>query len=328
MSRIGVVVPFFQRTPGLLARTLQSIVTQRTDSELIVVVVDDASPVPPEPELIGLPAFRGEIVLRHQPNAGPGAARNAALDALGDSVDYISFLDPDDVWAQGHLERAEHAMAAGAEFYFADFQRPDKAQTEFQLHGFIGRFAQPVAGYPDIVEHTGDLIDTLLRFHVGTGTVVYDHHKFADLRFPTDYRNAHEDTLFWLAIARRARRVMVSEVCVLQCDVGVSVYAGAGWGSPLELCRLRDEVAFFTQVMAAYPLGAALHALMVQRRAANRADAARAIVHQATHGFPGWGCVRRYLAVDPAVLMLVPGTVARGVWQRVERRRVPPGAVG
>src|SRR5665213_4462917 len=270
MSRIGVVVPFFQRTPGLLARTMQSIVTQRTDSELIVVVVDDASPMPPEPELIGLPPFRGEIVLHHQPNAGPGAARNTALDVLRGRVDYISFLDPDDVWMQGHLERAEHAMAAGAAFYFADFQRPDKAQTEFQRHGFTGRFTRQVVGQPEILEHTGSLIDTLLRFHVGTGTVVYDQNKFAGLRFPPDYRNAHEDTLFWLAIARRARRVMFSEVCVLQCDVGVSVYAGAGWGSPLELCRLRDEVAFFEQVMAEYPLSAALHALMMERRAANR----------------------------------------------------------
>ena len=48
MSRIGIVVPYYQRTPGLLERTMRSIVTQRTDSELVVVLVDDASPIPPD----------------------------------------------------------------------------------------------------------------------------------------------------------------------------------------------------------------------------------------------------------------------------------------
>jgi succinoglycan biosynthesis protein ExoW len=311
MSRIGVVIPFFQRTPGLLARTLQSIVTQRTDSELMVVLVDDASPFPPDQALAGLPPFHGEVVLRRQPNAGPAAARNTGLETLHGQVDHVAFLDSDDVWAPGHLERAERALAAGADFYFADFQRPGRTQTEFQRHGLTGRFTQTVAGCPDILEHTGDLIDTLLRFHIGTGTVVYNHAKFADLRFPTDYRNAHEDTLLWLAIARRAQRVMLSEACIMRCDVGVNVYAGAGWGKPQELCRLRDEVAFFAQVIAEYPLTAPLQALMQERRAANRADAARAIVHQATHGFSGWACLRRYLAMDPAILLLLPGTIGR-----------------
>ncbi len=317
MSRIGVIVPFYQRTPGLLARTMQSIVTQRVDSELLVVLVDDTSPVPPEPELAGLPAFRGEIVARRQPNAGPGAARNTGLEMLHGQVDHVAFLDSDDVWAPGHLERAERALAAGAEFYFADYRRANMAQTEFQRHGLIGRFTQPVPGSPDILEHTGDLIDTLLRFHIGTGTVVYDHRKFADLRFPTDYRNAHEDTLMWLAIARRARCVMFSEACVMQCDVGVNVYAASGWGSPQELCGLRDEVAFCAQVMAECPLSPALLALMRQRRAGNRADAARTLVHQAARGFPGWACARRYLAEDPSVLLLVPGTVVRALAKRL-----------
>jgi hypothetical protein len=117
---------------------------------------------------------------------------------------------------------------------------------------------------------------------------------------------------------------MFSEVCVMQCDVGVNVYAGSGWGSPQALCRWRDEVAFCAQVLAEYELGAALRALMVQRRAANRVGAARALVHQAAHGFPGWRCVRRYLADDPGVLLLVPRVVARTAWRRGRGERANP----
>jgi succinoglycan biosynthesis protein ExoW len=316
VTRIGVVVPFYQRTPGLLAQTVRSIVEQCTTAELLIVVVDDASPIPAEPELAGLPAFRGEISLIRQANAGPGAARNTALDALDGKVDLMSFLDSDDVWLHGHLDRAERAMAAGADFYFADYQRAGEAQTEFQRHGLVGRFTQHVAGQPDILEHTGDAIDTLLRFHVGTGAIVYDYRRFADLRFPTTFRNAHEDTLLWLAIASRARRVMLSEACVMQCDVGVNVYAASGWGSPRELCRLRDEVAFCDQVMAEYPLSPALRGLMLQRRAGSRVDAARSLLHQATHGFPGRDCLRRYLAEDPSVLLLLPWVMVRALARR------------
>jgi succinoglycan biosynthesis protein ExoW len=319
MTRIGVVVPFYQRRPGLLAQTMRSIVEQRTASELQIVVVDDSSPTPLEPELAGLPGFRGELQLIRQANAGPGAARNAALDALHGTVDLMSFLDSDDVWVQGHLDRAERAMAAGADFYFADYQRAGVAQTEFQHYGLIGRFTQQVPGNPDILEHTGDPIDTLLRFHVGTGAIVYDNHRFAGLRFPTTYRNAHEDTLLWLAIASQARRVMLSEACVMQCDVGVNVYAASGWGSPQELCRFCDELAFCDQVMAEYSLSDSLRALMMQRRASVRTDAARAMMHQATHLFPGWRCLRRYLTADPSVLLLLPKVMRRALARRRAR---------
>ena len=77
MSRFGIVVPFYQRAPGLLGRTMQSIVTQRTDSELIVVVGDDASPVPPEPELIGLPAFETGTPRAISPSACQRSRRSA-----------------------------------------------------------------------------------------------------------------------------------------------------------------------------------------------------------------------------------------------------------
>jgi succinoglycan biosynthesis protein ExoW len=316
VSRIGVVVPFYQRNPGLLALTMRSIVEQRTASELDIVVVDDDSPTPAEPELAGLPEFRGEIRLIRQANAGPGAARNTALDALCGKVDHMSFLDSDDVWNAGHLDRAERAMAAGADFYFADYQRANLAQTEFQRHGLAGQYTQQLRGQPDIIEHTGDPIDTLLRYHVGTGTVVYDYRKFPTVRFPREYRNAHEDTLFWLTLAAGAQRVMLSEQCVMQCGVGVNIYTSTGWESTGALCKLRDEYAFCRQVMTEYPLSALQRAHMTKQLKGVRSVAAASLLYQARRGFPGRTCVRRYLAEDPAILGRIPLTLARVLWRR------------
>ena len=45
---IGVVIPYFQRMPGLLNRALRSVAAQEGQHPLQVYVVDDTSPVPAE----------------------------------------------------------------------------------------------------------------------------------------------------------------------------------------------------------------------------------------------------------------------------------------
>jgi glycosyltransferase involved in cell wall biosynthesis len=55
-----------------------------------------------------------------QPNAGAGSGRNNGLNAVPDDVTYVALLDPDDVWADDHLEQAMAAMRPGYDFYFRD----------------------------------------------------------------------------------------------------------------------------------------------------------------------------------------------------------------
>jgi len=87
----SVIIPTFNRA-ALLARTLESVWTQRfTDFE--VIVVDDGSTDGTAEFVRGL----GERVrLVTQANLGPGAGRNnGARQARGE---YLAFLDSDDLW--------------------------------------------------------------------------------------------------------------------------------------------------------------------------------------------------------------------------------------
>src|SRR5690606_19333191 len=118
------------RTPGLLNRALRSIATQKGAHSFHVYVVDDSSPVPADGELAGLGEdFTRNIAILRQPNGGPGAARNLALDKMADDTAFVAFLDSDDAWTSNHLNNAAAAFAAGADFYFADYQREEDAQS-------------------------------------------------------------------------------------------------------------------------------------------------------------------------------------------------------
>ena len=110
MRAVGVVIPYFQRERGLLRRSLESVAAQTlpADVRLEIVVVDDASPIPADEEVAGLvlPSACGLTIIR-QPNSGPAAARNSALDHLfGMDVDYAAFLNSDDAWYADHLATA------------------------------------------------------------------------------------------------------------------------------------------------------------------------------------------------------------------------------
>ena len=74
---ITVVIPYFQREPGILARALASIAAQQAcPLPVHVIVVDDASPVPTAQELASVGRVPYTVQVVQQPNGGPGSARN------------------------------------------------------------------------------------------------------------------------------------------------------------------------------------------------------------------------------------------------------------
>jgi len=103
MPLVSALVPVFNGE-RFLAEALDSIFAQRWEP-LEVVVVDDGS-TDRSAEI----ARSYPVRYLHQENAGIATARNAAIEAAAGEI--VAFLDADDVWLPGSLEkRVEHLLA-------------------------------------------------------------------------------------------------------------------------------------------------------------------------------------------------------------------------
>jgi len=242
---IGVVIPYFQRTPGLLNRALKSVAAQEGQHLIHVYVVDDSSPVPADEELTGLDeAFARSITILRQPNGGPGAARNLALDRMASDVDFVAFLDSDDAWSTDHLNNAAAAFAAGADFYFADYQREEDPQSRFAQCGFRPNGAPLAGGGGALFWCDARMLSRMimLRSPIGTPTVAVRRDRIGDRRFSTWLRSAGEDSIFWLEFLRADIKAVCSAATEVAVGRGVSVFNHRSWGNAAALRTTLDEM--------------------------------------------------------------------------------------
>jgi len=130
--QVAVLIPYFQRQPGILANTVRSVLAQQGFGDYQVIVVDDGSPVPAVDELAGITEQRDKITIINQPNAGPGAARNTALEHIPPGTRYVAFLDSDDQLQPHYLADAVYALNQGYDLFFGNSQRADIANTRFE----------------------------------------------------------------------------------------------------------------------------------------------------------------------------------------------------
>lgn len=119
--RISAVIPTFNRE-ALVARAIESALGQSRPPDEVI-VVDDGSTDGTEARVA---VFGDRVRYVRQANQGGASARNHGVEhATGE---WIAFLDSDDVWTDGHLERMEAAVLAtkgAAGFYFADTERTE-----------------------------------------------------------------------------------------------------------------------------------------------------------------------------------------------------------
>lgn len=302
--KTGVVIPYFQRKPGLLARAVGSVVAQEGAEAAAIIVVDDGSPLPARDELATLPeAARGKVTLIEQKNAGVAAARNAALDAMPETIGWIAFLDSDDAWRPAHLANAVAALGHGFDFYFADHRREGATLTRFAECGVDAQAGEKLPEGNNLYRYTGDLFATILRKSpVGTSTVVFRRAVALDLRFRAGL-SAGEDTLFWLSLVHRGAQAAFSLDEEVQYGLGVNIFAGAGWGSATSLRLLVNVAAFHRMVPEIFPLPPDLAAWNATWRRQVRRDFALSFLHLLRHGKKvDWRSVRRFLRAEPGLL--------------------------
>ena len=308
---ITVVIPYFQKSVGVLARALASIAAQSPCGLSVhVIVVDDASPAPAGPEVasMGDTPFTVEVIT--QANGGPGAARNTGLNHAPEQTRFIAFLDSDDEWMPDHLARAVAALESGFDFYFADLYQLDQHVSAFARAGRID-LAQhdALAGQPDgLFAYRGDMLDQIIRGNIiGTPTVVYDFHRFKHQRFRVEFTNVGEDYLFWMELADSNARIAFSSQPEVTCGRGVNVYAGSGWGTEQHLLRIHNELKFRKTTGKLFSLSPTQQGHINQGVRNMRTAFIRDVIHRISHRkqLPR-ALLIAHLKLDPMTFVLAP----------------------
>jgi succinoglycan biosynthesis protein ExoW len=319
--KIAVIIPYFQRRPGILVRALRSVAAQTTDAQLDVIVIDDGSPLPARDELVHLSAAeRASVRIVQRKNGGPAAARNSGLDHVTADTELVAFLDSDDAWQPFHLADALRALGAGHDFYFTDFYQLNQAVSAF---GRAGRIEPSrhllLPGERHLHVYQADMQSQILGGNViGTPTVVYRFGSFRTLRFRTEFVYAGEDYLFWLDLSRMTDRIVFSSAQAVVCGEGVNVFSGSGWGTEKSLIRLHYEMKYKKAIARLYPL--------TERQVKENREAVLAlrrsfvadVLHRLAHRKPFLDVMWKQLRIDVrSVLYFVP--LAIGLVLRRER---------
>jgi succinoglycan biosynthesis protein ExoW len=326
---IAVIIPFYQRQPGLLARTIRSVCNQATDAAWRIIVVDDGSPLGAEVELASLRgALADRLTIIKQANGGISAARNAALNLLDPETEIVAFLDSDDQWDPLHLDRMRAAFDAGAEFYFGDCQRQGAPHSWFQETGF--RPADHIAfdAERSLYWFKGDFFDALLRRSPAlVSTIAFKFCATPGLRF-TPGLSPGEDIYFWMQTTPVLKKVAFSSINGVALGEGVSV-SRANWGTAGEVKRLLGERRY-RRLIDGLPLTEEQRELNRRYIKGLNTDFWRAVLAAGRRRERGCGrLVRSYLTLQPSALVRFPEAVVRAVRTRGEQagaaRTAPAG---
>lgn len=304
-QRIAVVIPYFQRDPGLLRRALASVAAQ-THAAFQVIVVDDGSPRPAAEELTPhLRAALPQLTVVRQTNQGVSAARNAGLEALHPDATAVALLDSDDLWEPAHLRFAAQALSSGGDFFFSNARVEDEPEDYFAQHPRREILYSSPAVAPGIARWSAGL-PTL--FSAGcpfaTPSVVFRRALMPQVRFPLNFRRAGEDqVVFWQLLTRAAAILFCTEVTVL-IGRGLGTWRSATLGTPEHLIRLADEIHLRRHVLARYAITGEDRRLMRSALNARRSAA----IYSALH------LMRRRQNVIPEILYLFHADPFSVVW--------------
>ncbi len=261
---VSVIIPFFQREPGILTGALKSVERQYVPPGWLVevIVVDDGSPVKAEDEIRSLQfgeAFRVKAIRKE--NGGVGAARNRGLSEVDEGAVLIAFLDSDDWWPDDHLARAIRAREQGFDFYFTDNRRDGHHESHCRsayvrrTATFIEQWGQ-ASGFLEIPK---DLMVglTLSEFPCQASTVVYTREVDPGLRFDVGLRSSGEDVLFFTRLVSSARRICFDLDSMVECGSGVNIYfSNLGWNNERVLSIKVDVLVTHLRIAESLELSA------------------------------------------------------------------------
>jgi succinoglycan biosynthesis protein ExoW len=320
VTTIAVIIPYFQREPGLLRRAVESIIEQDVGPDLLldVLIADDGSPSPPEQDIEGLGRAGVSLRIIKRPNGGPAKARNTALENAGDA-DYIAFLDSDDWWEPDHLSTAIGALKRGAAFYFAN-NHSEAGVTWFQsIRNGNELLSSATLGNDGCHEIANDVLLSLLLDDcvAHTSSVVFDAGLVPGMRFDDSQTHGGEDHIFWLDVITRSQKSAFSADPKVYRGRGIDLCRSAmDWSHPLCARRLYFDLMVRKKMIRCYCQTSSQRRIMVEmageiRRELLQVLARNSVVHYRT-SIPIWW---KLLKTDGFFFLYLPhnavGTVAR-----------------
>jgi succinoglycan biosynthesis protein ExoW len=281
--KIAAIIPFYQKEKGILIKALMSVLGQKNAEVSEIIVVDDGSPVSAEDELAILKERENlPIKLIYQKNSGPGAARNAGLDNLSSGMQYVAFLDSDDVWDECHIENAIFALRKGYDIYFANYKH-FKHESDFRSrlepydHLLIDEKRR-------LFEYRGNMITTLLHANpIPTSTFVYRFEAYPDLRFRSEFFNG-QDYIFWLEFSLLTSKIVFSERIDCVYGKGVNIWDDAGWGRPRALDLASNNMKLIKFIYKNIKLNSEQKNYVKKKISYNRRNFVASLLHDISHG--------------------------------------------
>ena len=180
---VSIVTPAY-KAEQVVAETIRSVQAQ-SYPHWEMLVVDDGSPDATSGVVAAFAAADPRVRLIRQANAGPAMARQKALDHAGGR--YIAFLDSDDLWLPGKLERQLAFMAR---------ERAAFSYTAFRRIRADGSCAGHLIEVPAQMTYRRLLGNTA----IATSTVLIDRAATGDFRMTKTY---YDDFVLWLGILKR-----------------------------------------------------------------------------------------------------------------------------
>lgn len=307
---VCVLIPYFQRTAGVLEKTVRSVLTQKCFDDFEIIIVDDGSPVSADDELSHFSEGLEKIRVIRQVNAGPGAARNKALDNVREGVRYIAFLDSDDAMEETYLADGVHALSLGYDLFFANSKRSGLEKTRFDWTPESGvtlevHSHQLVDRERELYEFCGDFFDFIVRRSniMGQSTMMFRSELASNVRYKENVYNG-QDRIFKLSLGAMVDKVAFSPRVYTQEGKGVNIFDSAGWGSTRSLSLLSSYIDMSKIILREISLTDSQQAHVKQHLDKTRYLFTAALLHQLNHRSPiDWRSLRHTLLNDPLTLI-------------------------
>lgn len=198
MTAVAVVIPVFNGAKTV-ARAIDSVLIQRFEGAIEVIAVNDGST---DSSAAVLAKYQKHIRIVDQPNLGPAYARNAG--ASGSSAEFIAFLDADDAFIPGKLDRSVATLASDS-------------QAAMVYHDAValdrdGREIAPTCISPEQA-HAPSMNEMLTQlWPIITSTVVIRRQIFeACGGFSEEFRFGYEDPDLWIRAREHGHFIYLPE---------------------------------------------------------------------------------------------------------------------